>query len=212
MGDLVTYFKTASNQCIMNEVTDSAMFSLDRNWVIQHGTKVTYLSTFEHYYTVCFKETISTKRDIVSGLACALSGNPTISDNFDPNSKCLAKNKPIKDVYETCPIYLVSKSYKQRVNDLVTVFVERISKEIRYEPCPTIREHVRETEMSIIVPVVETPIAHIMPGQVCYVDLIVALDLGCMNRAEYASGQPQQLVKALTRQIISLNLIQEWAE
>ena len=90
------------------------------------------------------------------------------------------------------------------------MFVERISKEIRYEPCPTIRQpFVQPPEMSIIVPVVETPITHIMPGQVCYVDLIVALDLGCMNRAEYASGQPQQLVKALTRQIISLNLIQE---
>ena len=47
------------------------------------------------------------------------------------------------------------------------------------------------------------------PNQVCYVDLIIALDLGCMNRAEYALGQPQQLVKALTRQIVKLNLVQE---
>ena len=29
-----------------------------------------------------------------------------------------------------------------------------------------------------------------------------------MNRAEYAQGQPQQLVKALTRQIVKLNLVQ----
>ena len=156
-----------------------------------------------------FKETLSTKRDIVSGLACALTGNPTISDNFDLNGACLAKNQPIEQVYATCPIYLGSKSYRQRVDDLVTIFVRRIRAEIRYEPCPTNRVHVREPEMGVIVPVVETPVAQIMSGQVCYVDLIVALDLGCMNRAEYASGQPQQLVKALTRQIVSLNLVQE---
>ena len=81
------------------------------------------------------------KQDILSGLTCALNeARPlSVSENFDANGLCLT-NRPVQSVYQRCPIYLTSSTYEQKVDDLVDIFVGRIKKEMKYEPCPVNRE------------------------------------------------------------------------
>ena len=133
-GRLKVRVKNFNDQCNV-DFTDSAMFALDKRWTVQHG----------------HKEALSTKNDILSGLSCALSEQPSLYDNFNRAGKCLQNNR-LEQVYKQCPIYLDAKSYRQHVSDLVDIFTDRLKSEIRFEPCPITRDFARGPEEEIYKP------------------------------------------------------------
>ena len=139
-GRLKVRVKNYNQNCDVN-FTDSAMFAIDKQWMLKQGHKAA----------------LSTKNDILSGLTCALSDQPTLYDNFNRAGKCLQDNR-LEQVYKQCPIYLKNKSsMESRVTDLVAIFINRIKSEIRFEPCPITRDFAREPEEEIYVKPIESP-------------------------------------------------------
>ena len=89
------------------------------------------------------------------------------------------------DQYRKCPVFL-GRNWQYDVNNMVQIFLNSIRNEFPVEQCgakspPGVAAYT--------VPPIEVPVPYVPTYEICYVDLIIALDMGCMNFDEYATGK-----------------------
>lgn len=71
---------------------------------------------------------------------------------------------------------------------MVQIFLNSIRNEFPVEQCGSKSP---PGVAAYIEPPIEVPVPYTPTNEICYVDLIIALDMGCMNFDEYATGKAQ---------------------
>ena len=71
---------------------------------------------------------------------------------------------------------------------MVQIFLNSIRNEFPVEQCGA-KTDSPPGVAAYTNPPIEVPVAYTPTNEICYVDLIIALDMGCMNFDEYATGK-----------------------